>query len=490
MYKAQEVGAETAAPVLCVDLDGTLVRSDTLIEVFLSALRQRFWTLFKCPFWLLKGKARLKDELSKRSSLAVDWLPYNESFLAYLKEQKAAGRRLVLATASNRRVARQVADHLGIFDDVVASDERHNLRGETKAARLGEQFGQGGFVYAGNGAVDIPVWRAAAAAVVVAASASVARRVPGAVEASFPAAGRLAGNLVKAIRLYQWVKNSLVFVPVIAANALFVPAAFVNAAAAFVCFSLLASGVYLLNDLADLEADRLHPTKRRRPFASGELALEWGLLLGPLLIVTPLAINLAVDTGLTIVLAIYAVLTTAYSTLLKTKAITDVFTLAALYTLRLIAGAVATGYIPSVWLLSFSGLLFLALAFVKRVGEMTANPEGEAMVLERRGYQSGETVPLMIMGIASSFASAIVLALYVDTNVAAAIYSSPLAIWGMVPLCLFWQCRMWLCAARGELSDDPIVFAAKDRVFWATLVIAVGFYILALVKVPGLSLQP
>jgi 4-hydroxybenzoate polyprenyltransferase len=431
-------------------------------------------------FWLFTGKARFKDRLAREVELNVELLPYNRHLVEYLREQSSKGRHIVLATASSYRVAQAIADHLGIFDDVVASDRTTNLSGAAKASRLEESFGRGNFAYAGNDKKDLPVWQVAGTAILVTTADDVRRKVSVPVETSFPRSNKRLRDFLKAIRVYQWVKNLLVFLPAVGANALFQPGTFLSASAAFVCFSLTASGVYLLNDLANLEADRRHHRKHTRPFPSGAIPLEWGLIWGPGLIAFAIALAVTVSPALAGALLLYVILTSAYSAVLKTKPLVDVFTLAGLYMLRVFAGGAVTGHQLSVWLLSFSGFLFLSLAFLKRFIEIKGVSSDSDRELSRRGYFVSEEPALAALGIGSSFASALVLALYVDTSTAELIYHTPQTIWGLVPLALFWQCRMWLSATRGYVQDDPIVYAAKDWVSWLVAAMAIVLYLLGI----------
>ena len=464
-----EYGEPDRLPVLCVDLDGTLVRTDTLAELFVASVRQNPWVVFLCLFWMIQGRAILKEELARRTQLAVSRLPYNQDVLKYVRQAKAVGTRVVLATAANIRVANAVAEQLNIFDEVIASDRATNLKGDRKAAQLVERFGMKGFAYIGDSRADRAVWRDASSAVVVNNSPVIATDSGCRVDAVLVDRSHTTVRaLARALRLHQWLKNILVFVPILTAGMLLDPVAMQAAVIAFLSFCVTASGVYVFNDLTDLEADRAHERKRHRPFASGQLPLVWGLLLAPALIGGGIGVAMLADPLLGALLAFYAVLTTVYSTYLKTRPLVDVFTLALLYTIRVLAGGVATGIELSFWLLSFSSFLFLALAFLKRMSEIqTTDQSDQSVRLARRGYFSADFVIVMTMGVACSFAASIMLALYVDSGAPGAIYASPQAIWALVPLCLFWQCRLWLSASRGHILDDPIVYTAKDKVSWA-----------------------
>lgn len=474
---------------LCVDLDGTLLRTDVLAESLVGIL----FSGRPSAILALLG-ARDRSELKRVATVAVPpdpaLLPYNQPLLAFLRAEKARGRFIVLATAADRAAAELVADHLGLFDEVLASDGVTNLKGKAKAAALVRRFGQGGFVYAGNDAADLPPWRAARAAILVDVPRGVAARVRRAgitVEAVFDGRTPLLPAALRAMRPHQWVKNLLVLVPLLTAHDYANPATWAAALTAVLAFCLTASGIYLLNDLADLAADRRHPRKRNRPMASGDLGAGAGLALGLALLALGLAA--AASVGTAAVLLPYAVLSVAYSIRLKEVALVDAFLLATLYTLRVVAGGVATGHHASVWLLGFSGFLFLGLALLKRSGEVVAasGTGGLAATASRRGYREEDAPVLLALGTASSFASAVILALYVESATAAARYAAPWLIWGAVPLVLFWQCRLWLATSRGIMTDDPIVYAARDRVSWLT---AAAMAALAVEAKVGLLLGP
>ncbi len=451
---------------LCVDLDGTLIYSDTLVEgIVLSDIRYLARAFLKLP---VAGRAAFKHQIAKCSKLEPALLPYNQHLIAYLKAQKEKGRYLVLATAANCAIAEAVAKHLGLFDEIIASDEIRNLKGREKADALRARFGEKGFVYAGNDASDMPVWMASDAAILVNTSSGVARRarrkVP--IEATIPKHKMASVSLLRAMRPHQWVKNLLVFVPIITAHAIGETMSWVNATLAFLAFCASASAIYLVNDAVDLTADRRHPRKRMRPYASGALALSTGLMAACLLAV--LGIGFAIASGIVLVIATYAVMSVSYSLKLKELPLVDVFLLAALYTVRLYGGGVATGHELSLWLLAFSGFLFLGLALMKRVTELTALSRKDKLLVGRRGYMAADIEILQVFGCAASFASSLVLALFVQREAAAQQYASPGLLWGIVPLMLFWQCRLWLSTARHYMLDDPIVYAVRDWVSWVT----------------------
>lgn len=447
---------------LCVDLDGTLIRTDMLLESALALVRRNPFFLFCFVAWLARGKAYLKRRIAQRAAVDVATLPYDARVLAWLREQ-GDGRRCVLCTASDQRWADAVAAEVGGFDEALGSDGVRNLGGRGKALALCERYGERGFDYAGNAAADLHVWRRARRAVVVNARAGVLARARGecAVERVF--AREPAGRAwLAALRPYQWVKNALVFVPLLAAHEAFVPGVALRGLLAFAAFCLCASAAYLLNDLLDLDADRRHPRKRSRPFASGALPLEAGLVAAPLLIVAAFVLALSLSPTFAWVLLAYAIATLAYSLALKRVAVLDVLTLAALYTLRIIAGAVAVPVPASSWLLAFSMFVFFGLAMLKRYIEVRGAVAAEQARVAGRGYGARDLAPIRALGLGSGYASVLVLALYINSTKSESLYRHYHALWLLVPILLYWTARAWSLARRDRMHDDPIVFALTD----------------------------
>jgi len=475
--------ASTDDRPLVVDLDGSLVHTDTLLECFVAALQHPV-KLARALFALRRGKAALKTALAEIAALDPALLPYNRAVLAFLRDEHGRGRPLILATAADRRVALAVAQHLDLFDAVLASDGIVNLAGPAKLAAIEVALAGRDFAYVGNEHRDLAVWREAASAVTVDASARLERAVSqlAPIERSFRRERTWPIALIRAMRPHQWVKNLLVFVPLVTARAVGDLGGWGEALLMFAAFSLTASGIYLVNDLCDLAADRQHPKKCARPFASGALPLQIGLIAAPLLILAGAAIGAAA--GALPVLAVYAAMSLAYSFYLKSQPLVDVFLLAGLYTVRLIGGGIATGYTVSLWLLAFSSFLFLSLAIVKRVAELQALARRERRGIARletaasrdqrkvagRGYLASDAHILELMGVAASFVTSLVLALYVQSEIMPVGDHRPTLAWGIVPLILFWQCRLWLVTMRGEMHHDPIVFAARDWVSWVVTI--------------------
>lgn len=450
---------------LIVDLDGTLIHTDMLHESALQLTRDRPFDALRMPLWLMRGKAVLKSRLAARSSIDASLLPYNEKLLAWLKEERAGGRRIVLCTAADRSLADAIASHLGLFDEVLASDGRTNLAGENKAEALERRYGHRGFDYAGNSTADLAVWRRARKAIVVNGARGLARKAGTlcAVEREFPPRPRSLAIWRKVLRAHQWLKNILLFMPLVAAHRIADVEGWLTLALAFVSFSLCASTVYIVNDLLDLESDRAHPRKRNRPFASGAVPSWQGGLLAPLLISASLALGALVGGGFLRWLLFYFVLTCAYSLGLKRVILLDCITLAMLYTLRIVAGAAALSIPLSFWLLAFAAFLFLSLAFVKRYAELQAQALTGRHKVHGRGYLTSDEPLVLNLGVTAGYAAALVLALYLNSNNVLVLYALPEAIWGAVPVLIFWIGWIWMRAHRGEMHDDPLVFAMKDR---------------------------
>ncbi len=464
------VFAPDARPVLAVDLDGTLIRSDLLHESLLQYLHHQPWSSWRTALWLVQGKAVLKQQLAQRAEIDPAGLPYHTDFLAWLQTQHQSGRRLLLCTAADQRLAQVVAAHCGVFEAVLASDGQTNLDGPRKAQALVQRFGLGGFDYAGNADSDVVVWQAARQAIVVNASARLLAQAQAQtgvqVERVFASTPGTLRHWPHMLRLHQWLKNLLLFVPLLAAHQLPPGSAWGSLWLAFVAFSLCASSVYICNDLLDLESDRKHPRKRQRPFAAGALPVWLGLLLAPLLALASLLLALTVGPAFAAWLALYLALTLAYSWWLKRLVLLDCLALALLYTLRVVAGAAAAGLALSFWLLAFSGFLFLSLAFVKRYAELHQQRSDGKPSAPGRGYLTSDAPLVQTLGVSAGYTAVVVLALYVHSDAVLPLYSNPALLWAAVPIMAYWVSWVWLCAFRGTMHDDPLLFAFQDRSSW------------------------
>jgi 4-hydroxybenzoate polyprenyltransferase len=460
---------------LAVDLDGSLVCCDLFVESLLRVFFSKPWKVPLVAVWLLKGRAYAKARLAKDFPPDPADLPYDGRLLDWLRAERAGGRTLVLATASDQYAARLVADHLGLFDRVFASNGQVNLKSAQKADLLAAAFPDG-FVYAGNAAADMAVWRRADAAVLINLSGDLLRRAEDTfeVERKFAPIGSTASSLIKAIRPQQWAKNVLVFLPMLVGQAWSNLAAWEGALGAFWALCFTASSVYLLNDAADIDADRRHLRKRFRPFASGALSPAVGLSVGVVLVGLGFALGTVVH--VVALLCIYLAATTLYSFWLKRVVLVDVFLLAGLYTIRVVIGGVASGIVVSDWLMAFCCFFFLSLALAKRVAEVDALEARGGGVLSRRGYFGSDGTILRMMGVGAGFVAALVLALYLQDSSNAARYREPFLLWVLPAVVLFWLCRLWLMADRGEMQEDPLVFAFGDKTSWAAaLFIAAAF---------------
>lgn len=459
---------------LCVDLDGTLIYSDLLLESFLLLIKKNPFYLFLIPLWLWSGKAHLKAEITQRVSLNVEVLPYNRDFLEWLREQKQRGRSLWLCTASNERLAHQVADHIGIFDGVLASTSTLNLSGKQKAAQLIERFGERGFEYCGNHPVDLEVWRHASRAIIVNAPQGLEKLAAAVspVGEIFPGKPYSLKVLLKAIRLHQWAKNILVFVPMLAAHKFGDVGAWKACMWAFLAFGWCASSVYILNDLLDLEVDRQHAKKSQRAFASGAVPIFTGLRLIPVLLLGALGWAMQLSLAFMLTLGGYYLLTLGYSFYLKRLVLVDVIALAALYTVRLVAGATAVSVPLSFWFLLFSMFLFLSLALVKRYAELEAMRRSGKLNAAGRGYHVEDLPVLQSLGTSAGYLSVLVLGLYTNTPTVAVLYRNPQAIWLLSVLVLYWISHIWMQTHRGKMHEDPVVFAFRDKISLAIGVLA------------------
>ena len=470
-----------AKPPLCVDLDGTLIKTDLLWESLLVLLKQNPLLVVLLPLWLIKGKAYLKHEIARRVTLDASTLPYDQDLVEFLSEERRSGRELILATASHESFARAVATHLGLFDErVFGSDCSVNLKGVRKVALLVERYGTRRFAYAGNSTADFPVWAEASEAIVVNASAGVVSRARTLTTVSrvFSTPVTWLKQVAKALRVHQWAKNVLVFVPVLASHQLINGRLMLQAGLAFLAFSLCASSVYIINDCLDLESDRRHPRKRNRPFASGSLSIPFGLTLAAVCLVGGVLVAVALPPLFLLVLAGYLVLTTGYSFYLKQFVLLDVIVLAQLYTVRVYGGGAATGVAPSHWLLTFSLFLFLSLALVKRFTELRLMSQTEGKGLHGRGYWVTDLEHVSSIGTASGLLAVLVLALYISSKEVLLLYTHADVLWLVCPVMLYWISRVWMLAYRNQMDDDPVVFAVKDPKSYAmaAIIAAILFF--------------
>lgn len=460
-------------PPLVVDLDGTLVKTDLLLETMVDALRRAPWLALVIPFWLLHGRARLKQECFARSRIQPATLPYREEVRELLRAERCRGRRVVLATACDIGLARAVAQHVDAFEAVLASDGRCNLKGEAKRRSLVERYGERGFDYAADNRADLGVWASARRAIVVSSDRRLFDQVNTISQATHLQTGRPGWRTwLAALRAQQWPKNLLVLVPLVAAHRVTVAADVARCLIAFLAFCFVASALYVANDLVDLQSDRLHEKKRLRPFASGDLGIGAGLMAVPLLLVAGFALAIAVSAEFCAVLAAYAVIGLLYSTTLKRVIAADVIVLAGLYTLRILGGALAIHVVVSDWLFTFSMFFFFSLAFAKRHGELARrlhdSPSPDTGSVPGRGYHPGDAPMVAAFGVASGYLSVMVFALYITSGDVHQLYRYPAVMWLEALLLVYWISRLWLLAHRRLLDEDPLSFALRDPVSYFT----------------------
>lgn len=459
---------------LVVDLDNALLRSDPLVETFFLLLATDARALAKLPGWLAKGRDRLRLELTARTRLDAELLPYDHAMVEYLRSKRANGRRLVLVSAANREIVDRFAASLGLFDEVHGSTPDRCLTGAARAEFIAERFGEGRFDYVGKRAADWPTWLRARRVITVNAAPLVRSRadrdfadvehLPSSRESSL---SRL-GGYIAALRPHQWVKNLLVFVPLVAAHE-FQLRPVVDTSLAFIAFCLAASSVYILNDFLDLPHDRKHLRKKSRPLASGRIRADEAVALTLVLVVASLWISVGLlNLPFLGILGLYYTAALCYSLKLKRIPTIDMIMLAGLYTTRIVGGGVAPGVPHSAWLLALSMFIFLALAAVKRQSELMDLAKRDRKQAAGRGYVVDDLPMITSFGISAGYIAVLVLALYINTPDVDLLYHRPLLLWAACPLLLYWISRMFMKAHRGEIHDDPIVFAFRDRVSWLT----------------------
>jgi 4-hydroxybenzoate polyprenyltransferase len=453
--------------VLCVDMDGTLISTDSLWESLLRLAKTHPRKLWPIPFRLREGRAAFKDYVATNVQLDAALLPYRPEVLELLRTNRAAGGRNVLATASHRLVANAVAEHLGLFDEVIASDPTANLKGAAKRAVLESRFGAGKFDYVGNSSADLDIWKGCCCAITVDAGPSLERKVRAQCRQVRQLVPRRSSYkaMIKAVRPVQWCKNFLLLVPLILAHKWGDHARIINTLLGCVAFSTCASSAYLLNDMLDIADDRKHARKRHRPFAAGRLSVPTGMAMMLLLAVIAFTISLTLLTPkFTLVLLGYLCGTIGYSTYFKTRLLVDVFVLAGLYVIRIFAGAVAADVSLTPWLMAFSLFLFISLAFAKRYTELTRAIKNQQTQLAGRNYQIGDLEIIQSIGPGSGYMAVLVFCTYINSDLVRTLYRHPNVLWLICPVLMYWITRLWFLARRHALHDDPVVFALTDRV--------------------------
>lgn len=452
--------------ILVCDLDGTLIKTDMLFESVFMLIKKNPIYILVLPFWIVKGKAYLKSEIDKIVKINPQVLPYNKDVINFLNAKKINGDKLVLATASNQNIADKIADYLGIFDEVYGSSNDFNLKSKNKRHFLNEKYGKQNYSYIGDSSADIPVWEDAKYAYLVNNGLSNKHKIDNLKEEIGAKPKSTLKLVVKEIRVYQWVKNLLLFIPALMAHKTNLDI-YLTLFISFISFSLLASSVYVLNDLLDLDSDRQHPRKKNRPFASGNLSLLYGFILLPILIIVSFGLSIIyLPNEFTLTLLIYYIITNLYSFKLKRLELLDIITLGSLYTIRIISGGFAVDVKISPWLLAFSMFMFISLALLKRYTELLTMLKENKLTASGRGYHVEDIDIIRSFGTASAYLSILVYALYAYSEQVQVLYSKPIIMWVVAVLLLYWITRLWFLAHRGQMTDDPIVFTGKDYVSW------------------------
>lgn len=465
---------------LVVDLDGTLTPTDTLVESVVQAVKRSPLNLLRLPLWLLRGRARFKCAIASHANVTSEHLPYCEALLSYLRVEKQNGRRIILATAAHKSIADGVSAHLGLFDAVLSTDSARNLKGSAKLRAIRESVGSE-FVYAGDSRADIPIWKAAKAAILVGVSPAVAQRVRRSVviEAEIPRAQITVATWLRALRVHQWLKNLLLFVPLLTAFSFAEMDRLAAAVIGFFAFSLAASATYVVNDLWDLDNDRAHPRKRLRPFASGKVPILYGLAVAAGCLGLAFLLALGVSKGFLLMLMLYVFLTSVYSWVLKGYVLIDVVMLSLLYTLRILAGSVVIGVATSSWLLAFSVFMFLSLALVKRCSELVSLAEAGKDATPGRDYRVSDLVVLWPLGVGAALSAVVVFGLFISAPDTQMRYATPHLLWLVAVGLIYWLARLWIKTSRGEMHDDPVIYAIKDKGSRLTVFAMIGTVIAA-----------
>lgn len=461
-----ESASRAHVPVV-VDLDETLIVTDTLYEQIAIGLFTRPLAVFGTARALLKGRAALKASLARQIDLTHTTLPIREDLVHWLHQQAEIGRELHLCSAAAQPVVETMARRLGIFASAIGSDDS-NLKGRAKAAYLKQRFPEG-FTYAGDSPSDLAVWREASGIVLAGAAPSVAnaaRNLGKPIEAEFHSADLSLRDLLSALRIHHWSKNMLMFLPLLLGHAWHDYSLIAQTVLAFICLLMVTSATYLLNDIADLNADRQHWTKRNRALASGRMSIPLGFALSGALLLVAFGSALILSPAFAGALASYLVITSSYSLGLKRVPLLDTLIIGVLFTIRIIMGVVLFSQPSPAWLLTFSVFFFFSLAVTKRHTEvMRAGISGETHSLASRGYRVEDAPLTLTLGVASAIASLVVLVLFIiEEMLPSNVYSHPQILSGMPLILSIWLGRIWLLAHRGNMNDDPVSFALRDRI--------------------------
>lgn len=484
------MGNENKNIHLHIDLDGTLLKSDLLHEHLIRLLLRNPLKFIAILPSLLKGKLAFKQAVANACDFRNIVLPYNEDLTTWLKTNYLKYKSTNLITASPQKWADLVSDKFPFLNSAHGSKAK-NLSGKNKLQFIESEF-PGDFIYAGNSSTDLPIWEKANGAIVVGSNSikNSCEKVTSIIQ-HFKVTKSFK-IFPKALRIHQWAKNLLLFVPLLLSwqdwgN----KEAWINVATAFLSFSLVASSVYLLNDLVDLDNDRKHSRKKMRPFASGDLNILLGAGLVPLTFLSGIFLSLMVSKGFLLVLLTYYFITTCYSFALKRLVLVDVLTLSCLYSIRIFAGGVASDVPISHWLLAFSTFFFLSLGFVKRYTEIREKSleKGTLKPVSGRGYSTEDLNVILGIGLGSGVTSILIYILYINDPHITEKVSSPLNLYAASLVLFYWLMRVWILASRGQMHDDPVVFAIKDKASWIAFLLIGVIYALSLGKIKMIGMM-
>ena len=470
-------------PPLCpivVDLDGTLTPTDTLVESLIKLCKKSPIQFLYSWKFLFFGIATFKQRVSDLISLDVKRLPYRADLVAFLKKEKKAGRRLILATAADRKIASAVADHMGLFDDVLSSDGKANLKGTKKLQAIQNLVGND-FVYAGDSKADLKVWQASESAIVVGNNVGVANKARSLTKTTqtFASPRPCIGDWLRILRLRHWLKNSLMFIPAITGMTVANAVALYDLAGGFFAFGMLTSATYIFNDLWDLESDRGHPTKCQRPLASADISIVSSIAIGVVLILLGLVVGYCLNFAFFLSMLMYMFTTGAYSAAIKKLVVMDILVLASLLTLRIVLGGLLCNLEISSWLLAFSFTAFFSLAILKRCTELVNLKTRNLTWVDGRGYSVKDLDFLWPAGISATVCSIVIFLQYISNEEVIGNYQSPALLWVAGFGITYWMSRLWIMTARGDMDDDPIAFATKDKTSLITVIIIAFVFIFA-----------
>lgn len=479
-FQMDEAKIDSTNIPLVVDLDGTLINTDLLHEAIILLVKKNPLYIFMLPLWLAKGKAYFKNRLFRLVQLDYQSLPYNQELLRFLKAESAKGRKIILATASPQFCAEEVAKVHPIFSNVYGTGDGINLKAGRKLQLLIKQFGKAAFDYIGNTKADLVIFQSSRFSYLVNPSKAVEKkaRQVSELKKTWNSAGTSIKDFIKAIRVYQWIKNILLFVPLITSHTANDLSLIKICFYAFCAFSLTASAGYLINDILDINSDRKHLRKKNRPVASGKLSVIKAFSVAILFLIAGFTIAANINLLFLSCLFLYFCISLMYSLFIKKRVLYDVFTLTVLYSIRVFAGAVVIDVVLSFWLIAFSTFIFLSLAFVKRYAELAQMQHEVGLQKQGRGYIAEDLNLLQVMGVSSGFLAVVVFSLYINSPEVTKLYSNPKILWAISFLFLFWVSRIWLFTTRGKMTDDPIVFAIKDITsYWVFLFAAILIWV-------------